>query len=98
MNLRRAGWFALTAALCLAAAAPWTSAADDPEPATPSAQEDEAGKNVTRLTLAYDLAEYGLQEKSPEALIAAARILRKMPRLAVLGADAQPTSTDDSGK
>jgi hypothetical protein len=58
--------------------------ADEPKeaPAEKEAKDKEAkvaGETVKNIGMAIQLAEYGRQEKAPEMLIAAARILRKTP-------------------
>jgi hypothetical protein len=50
--------------------------ADDKK--TEAVKHDPAADDVRHIAMAYELAEYGRETKSPEMLIAAARILRKI--------------------
>jgi hypothetical protein len=53
-------------------------AADEAKKANEPAKVDEAGEDVINIGLAFSLAEYGRKNKSPDSLVAAARILRKI--------------------
>jgi hypothetical protein len=65
----------LACALCLGAGQP-SPAADEKKAEEPKV--DQAGEDVIHIGLAYSLAEYGRKNKSPESLVTAARILRKI--------------------
>jgi len=62
---------------CLGTVQP-SPAADEAKKADEPAKVDQAGEDVIHIGLAYSLAEYGRKNKSPESLVTAARMLRRI--------------------
>jgi hypothetical protein len=68
---------------------------DEADEADATAEDTPESQMITRLSRAYELAELGRQSKAPEALIAAARMLRELPPIAMEAT--RPTTESKDG-
>lgn len=81
---------------------PAFSQKDEPEVKPPTkeqlANKEAMGKHIEKLTRAYELADYGKENKAPEALITAARLMRELSKVKFSESKVAPKIETEGGQ